>query len=111
MAAKSAGGKKGAKAGPTRSAAEALAASRAAIEEGTFTMDFLKVFESQKVPEVKADSEYPDWLFDLSGGAPTFSELKENLDEFDEWPLSDQKRFVKVAQRAVIKGQNEESGA
>ena len=72
-------------------------------------MAFLSVFKTQELPEVKEDSEYPEWLFDLDGIVPTFTELKNRIDEFDEWPSAWQQRFVKTVQRAQIKAKNEEN--
>ena len=72
-------------------------------------MAFLHVFKTQELPEVKEDSEYPEWLYDLDGIVPTFTELKNRIDEFDEWPESWQQRFVKTVQRAQIKSKNEEN--
>ncbi|RLN86415.1 hypothetical protein BBJ28_00023984 [Nothophytophthora sp. Chile5] len=56
-------------------------------------------------PELKERSEYPEWLFTLLDTKSTLGELERA--GFDNLELEEQRRFLTLANRRVVKTNNE----
>lgn len=93
--------KKGAKGG---AAADAPKKSILSKEVKSTTVVGANILKEGTDPKILPDSEYPDWLWRLVDKRPALSELRRK--KIETLPYEDLKRFVKLDNRARIKGNN-----
>ena len=62
------------------------------------------IFKDGTHPELKDKSEYPEWLFTLLDPKPTLDELERA--GFDNLKLEDQRRYLVLLNRRLIKTSN-----
>lgn len=79
-------------------------------EDHVLTNEPFWPFKAGDVPEVKEDSEYPDWVFTLGDFGPTLNQLRKQAEEEGVQNLEPklQKRLFKLENRAAIKAKNME---
>ena len=73
-------------------------------------MSFIHSWKADPVPKLRADAEYPEWVFDASlYNPPSLAELRVRRDGGEA--LSDEllKRMAKLERRRHIKQRNDES--
>jgi large subunit ribosomal protein L54 len=62
------------------------------------------IYKEGSHPELKPESDYPEWLFTLLDVKPTLGELERQ--GFDNLDIDDQRRLLSLANRKFIKSNN-----
>ena len=68
----------------------------------------LNIMKGGADPEIKPDSEYPDWVFELHKPKPTLAELQARYErDPDSMSVEDQRLLIRQWNRQRIKENNE----
>lgn len=80
--------------------------SAAIVEEVVDLTRFVptNIYKEGSHPELKDKADYPEWLFTLLDEKRPLGELERA--GFDSLDLEDQRRFLKLANRKFVKGNN-----
>ena len=68
----------------------------------------IQLMEGQPDPEIKSQSEYPDWLWGLMENPASLQDLGRRYDAGEELTMKEIQRILKLHNRGKIKSSNEE---